>query len=99
MIGLLVWFLYKVIAIYSSPSNFANLLPSRGAITIFGISTIVLTVITIINSIACMLNFGKGLRQYIARGQSVQQPKDEWATLTSRLGGRMIRERISFERE
>ena len=45
----------------------ASYLPVRRPLTIFAVITIILIVLTIINAIACTLNFNKGLKPHIAR--------------------------------
>lgn len=62
-------------------------------IIIIGVNTVILIVATMAVSIACMLNFGKGLRQHIATKPLRPLLKDRWISLTSGMGGHMIRER------
>ena len=42
-------------------------LPVRKSLTTFAVLAIILVILTIINAFACLFNFGKGLRPYIAR--------------------------------
>ena len=42
-------------------------LPVRRPLTIFAVITVILIILTIINAIACTLNFNKGLKPHIAR--------------------------------
>jgi hypothetical protein len=66
---------------------------SEMPIVIIGVNTIALLAATIVASIACMLNFDKGLRQHISTRPYRALPKDRWGPLTAVSGGHMIRER------
>jgi len=62
----LAYFVFKLARMYSK-SHEEFYLPVRKNLTSFACITILLIVLTIANAIACMLNFGKGLRQHVMR--------------------------------
>jgi uncharacterized membrane protein YidH (DUF202 family) len=62
----LAYFIFKLTRMYST-SHQKSYLPVRKNLTSFACITILLIVLTIANAVACMMNFGKGLRQHVMK--------------------------------
>jgi hypothetical protein len=62
----LAYFIFKLTRMYSK-SHEEFYLPVRKNLTSFACITILLIVLTIINAIACTMNFGKGLKQHVMK--------------------------------
>jgi hypothetical protein len=58
------YFIFKLVRIYQ-PAHFQQYLPVRTSLTIFGVLTLILIILTIGNASACMANFGKGLKPFV----------------------------------
>ncbi|KAI1323540.1 hypothetical protein F5Y16DRAFT_335903 [Xylariaceae sp. FL0255] len=63
-VGGLAYFTFKLARIYQ-PSTAHSYLPVRKSLTAFAVLTIILIVLTIINALVCMFNFGHGLKQHL----------------------------------
>ncbi|KAI1106190.1 hypothetical protein F4804DRAFT_330560 [Jackrogersella minutella] len=63
-LGGLTYFIYKLARIYS-PSQAAFYMPVRKSLTAFAVLTIILIVLTIINAMVCIFNFGAGLKTHL----------------------------------
>jgi hypothetical protein len=62
----LAYFIFKLARMYSK-SHEEFYIPVRKNLTSFACITILLIVLTILNAISCMMNFGKGLRQHVMK--------------------------------
>lgn len=62
----MAYFIFKLARMYQ-PSHENNYLAARKNLTSFAVITIVLLVLTILNAIACMSNFNKGLKQHVLK--------------------------------
>src|ERR1700722_20383535 len=62
------YFIFKLVRIYQ-PSHQYQYAPVRISLTIFGVLTIILIALTIINASLCMANFGKGLKPFVLKGK------------------------------
>lgn len=62
--GGLGYFIFKMQRIYD-PLHSALYMPVRTSLTVFAVLTVILIVLTMANSVVCMLNFGAGLRQHL----------------------------------
>lgn len=60
------YFIFKLVRIYQ-PDHAQQYQPVRVSLTIFGVLTLILIVLTIINASICMANFGKGLKPFILK--------------------------------
>lgn len=65
-LGGAAYFIFKLVRIYQ-PSHASQYFAARTSLTIFGILTLILIVLTIINASLCMANFGKGLKPFVSR--------------------------------
>lgn len=68
------YLIFKMQRIYD-PLHSTLYMPMRTSLTVFAALTIVLIVLTIANSVVCMLNFGAGLKQHLVstpRGSDAQ---------------------------
>ncbi|KAI2783621.1 hypothetical protein F4815DRAFT_491291 [Daldinia loculata] len=63
-LGGLTYFIYKLERIFD-PYESKYYLPVRKSLTTFAVLTIVLIILTIINALVCMFNFGAGLKQHL----------------------------------
>ncbi|KAI1115621.1 hypothetical protein F5Y14DRAFT_110001 [Nemania sp. NC0429] len=63
-VGGLTYFIYKLARIYD-PHHFSPYIPVRKSLTAFAILTIILIVLTIVNALVCLFNFGHGLKQHL----------------------------------
>ena len=62
----LAYFLFKLVRIYQ-PGFKENYTAVQRSLTAFAVLTIILIILTIINSLVCMHNFGKGLKAHILK--------------------------------
>jgi hypothetical protein len=62
------YFIFKLVRIYQ-PSHELPYETVRTSLTIFGVLTLILIVLTIVNASVCMANFGKGLRPFILKSK------------------------------
>ncbi|KAI9682227.1 MAG: hypothetical protein M1817_000281 [Caeruleum heppii] len=62
----LAYFLFKLIRIYQ-PDFQPPYRAARRSLTTFGVITVILIVVTIVNAVVCTMNFGQGLKPHIAR--------------------------------
>jgi hypothetical protein len=60
------YFIFKLVRIYQ-PGHSDQYSYVRTSLTIFGVLTFILIVLTIINASVCMANFGKGLKPFILK--------------------------------
>ncbi|KAI8965397.1 hypothetical protein F5Y11DRAFT_9174 [Daldinia sp. FL1419] len=63
-LGGLTYFIYKLERIFD-PYESKYYLPVRKSLTTFAVLTIVLILLTIVNALVCMFNFGAGLKQHL----------------------------------
>ncbi|KAI1806990.1 hypothetical protein F4811DRAFT_567521 [Daldinia bambusicola] len=63
-LGGLTYFIYKLERIFD-PYEYKYYLPVRKSLTTFAVLTIVLIILTIVNALVCMFNFGAGLKQHL----------------------------------
>ncbi|KAI1502961.1 hypothetical protein F5X99DRAFT_138460 [Biscogniauxia marginata] len=75
-LGGLTYFIYKLARIYD-PIEQQYYLPVRKSLTAFAVLTIILIVLTIINAMVCMFNFGHGLKQHLLSGPRPEMDKDQ----------------------
>jgi hypothetical protein len=60
------YFIFKLVRIYQAGHS-AQYLPVRTSLTIFGVLTLILIILTITNASVCMANFGKGLKPFVLK--------------------------------
>jgi di/tricarboxylate transporter len=58
------YFIFKLVRIYQEGHS-QQYLPVRTSLTIFGVLTLILIILTIVNASMCMANFGKGLKPFV----------------------------------
>ncbi|KAI1132710.1 hypothetical protein F5Y10DRAFT_184758 [Nemania abortiva] len=75
-LGGLTYFIYKLARIYD-PSQAAAYMPVRKSLTTFAVLTIVLIILTIINALVCLFNFGHGLKQHLLKSSRQEIDKDQ----------------------
>ena len=61
----MAYFFFKLVRMYQNTERAQAYLPVRKSLTTFAVLAIVLILLTIINAIACLLNFDKGLKPYV----------------------------------
>jgi hypothetical protein len=62
------YFIFKLVRIYQ-PGHSEQYIPVRTSLTIFGVLTLMLIILTIINASFCMANFGKGLKPFVSKSK------------------------------
>ena len=62
----LAYFFFKLVRIYQ-PGFKDNYVAVQRSLTAFAVLTIILIILTIINALICMHNFGKGLKAHILK--------------------------------
>ncbi|KAI9816960.1 MAG: hypothetical protein M1832_004944 [Thelocarpon impressellum] len=73
------YFIFKLVRIYE-PGYKEKYAPAARSLTTFGVITVILIVITIVNACVCTHNFGKGLKPHISSRKTVQD--EEKVTMT-----------------
>lgn len=63
-LGGLAYFIYKLARIYD-PIEQQYYMPVRKSLTAFAVLTIILIILTIINALVCLFNFGRGLKHHL----------------------------------
>ena len=74
-LGGLSYFIFKLSRIYD-PFHSGDYMPVRKSLTAFTVLTILLIVLTIINAMVCMFNFGNGLKQHLQHHHRQDPDKD-----------------------
>lgn len=69
--GGLGYFFFKLVRIYQ-PSHQSHYFAVRKSLTAFAVLTIILIILTILNSFVCMHNFGSGLKNHLTRPSGVE---------------------------
>lgn len=89
----LAYFFFKLVRIYQ-PSHAAHYQAVKRSLTAFAVLTILLIILTIINALICMRNFGAGLRNHLvgsSRADEIEkannsfQMQDQKPQLPSRM--------------
>ncbi|KAI0506907.1 hypothetical protein F5B22DRAFT_427788 [Xylaria bambusicola] len=75
-LGGLTYFIYKLARIYT-PSQAQYYMPVRKSLTAFAVLTIILIILTIINALVCLFNFGHGLKQHLLKSPRQEMDKDQ----------------------
>ncbi|KAI0198266.1 hypothetical protein F4808DRAFT_452065 [Astrocystis sublimbata] len=75
-LGGLTYFIYKLARIYD-PTQREAYLPVQKSLTAFAVLTIILIVLTIINALVCLFNFGHGLKQHLLKPPQREMDKDQ----------------------
>jgi len=75
-LGGLTYFIYKLARIYDH-SQATFYMPVRKSLTAFAVLTIVLIILTIINALVCLFNFGHGLKQHLLKSPRQEIDKDQ----------------------
>ncbi|KAJ8120380.1 hypothetical protein ONZ43_g2898 [Nemania bipapillata] len=75
-LGGLTYFIYKLARIYD-PTQAKAYMPVRKSLTTFAVLTIVLIILTIINALVCLFNFGHGLKQHLLKKSRQEIDKDQ----------------------
>ncbi|KAJ2987190.1 hypothetical protein NUW58_g4642 [Xylaria curta] len=75
-VGGLTYFIYKLARIYD-PNQAKAYMPVRKSLTAFAVLTIVLIILTIINALVCLFNFGHGLKQHLLKPSQQEIDKDQ----------------------
>lgn len=73
--GGLSYFIFKLFRIYE-PSRAQSYMAVRKSLTAFAVITILLIIMTIINAIICMHNFGSGLKAHLMAPRRVDEKSD-----------------------
>ncbi|KAL9480160.1 hypothetical protein ACSS6W_004946 [Trichoderma asperelloides] len=73
--GGLSYFIFKLFRIYE-PSRASSYFAVRKSLTAFAVITILLIIMTIINAIICMHNFGSGLKAHLLSTRKVDEKTD-----------------------
>jgi ABC-type siderophore export system fused ATPase/permease subunit len=60
------YFIFKLVRIYQ-PGHEEAYVAAKKSLTAFGVITLILIVLTIINASICMANFGKGLKPFVVK--------------------------------
>ncbi|KAK7402801.1 hypothetical protein QQX98_011457 [Neonectria punicea] len=74
-LGALSYFIFKLVRIYQ-PNTRENYDSVRKSLTAFAVITILLIVLTIVNAIVCMSNFGRGLKPHLQSKSKVEEKPD-----------------------
>lgn len=74
-VGGLVYFVFKLARIYQ-PSKRELYFAVRRSLTAFAVITILLILLTIVNAIICMSNFGCGLKPHLQSSKKVEERPD-----------------------
>ena len=74
-LGGLSYFVFKLVRIYQ-PSHASSYLAVRKSLTAFAVITILLIILTIVNAIVCMRNFGNGLKAHLLAPRRVEEKPD-----------------------
>lgn len=74
MLVIVASFVVVILQIYSSDSN--NLAHFKVSLTLFSGLAILLLAITLVNMVICMVNFRKGLKEYINQSRQKKQVPD-----------------------
>ncbi|KAI0976616.1 hypothetical protein F4678DRAFT_119392 [Xylaria arbuscula] len=75
-LGGLTYFIYKLARIYD-PSQAKAYKPVAKSLTAFAVLTIILIILTIINALVCLFNFGHGLKQHLLKSPRHEMDKDQ----------------------
>ncbi|RYC60396.1 hypothetical protein CHU98_g5798 [Xylaria longipes] len=75
-LGGLTYFIYKLARIYD-PSQRQAYKPVQKSLTAFAVLTILLIILTIINALVCLFNFGHGLKQHLLKPSRQEMDKDQ----------------------
>ncbi|KAJ3571200.1 hypothetical protein NPX13_g5464 [Xylaria arbuscula] len=75
-LGGLTYFIYKLARIFT-PSQAQFYMPVRKSLTAFAVLTIILIILTIINALVCLFNFGHGLKQHLLKSPRQEMDKDQ----------------------
>ncbi|KAF2969651.1 hypothetical protein GQX73_g3926 [Xylaria multiplex] len=75
-LGGLTYFIYKLARIYDQQQS-QYYKPVRKSLTAFAVLTIVLIILTIINALVCLFNFGHGLKQHLLKSPRQEMDKDQ----------------------
>ncbi|KOS18436.1 UPF0658 Golgi apparatus membrane protein [Escovopsis weberi] len=76
--GALSYFIFKLFRIYQ-PSHASSYRAVRKSMTAFAVITILLIILTIINGIICVRNFGLGLREHLRHASQTEEKSDSAA--------------------
>lgn len=68
----LAYFVFKLVRMYHG-TFVQSYKPARRSLTTFAVITLILIVLTIANAIACVMNFGKGLKPHITRPKTTDE--------------------------
>lgn len=60
----MAYFVFKLVRMYTPP-RMGDYSAARSSLTTFAVLTLLLLIVTISTAIACMINFGKGLKVHI----------------------------------
>lgn len=74
-LGALSYFIFKLVRIYQ-PHTRENYDSVRKSLTAFAVITILLIVLTIVNAVVCMGNFGRGLKPHLQSKTKVEEKPD-----------------------
>lgn len=75
-LGGLAYFIFKLSRIYDADHRIFYA-PVRKSLTAFAVLTIILIVLTIVNGLVCMFNFGAGLKQHLNSPRQREMDKDQ----------------------
>ncbi|KAL2756566.1 hypothetical protein ACRALDRAFT_2101535 [Sodiomyces alcalophilus JCM 7366] len=74
-LGGLSYFIFKLVRIYQ-PGYSQHYMAVRRSLTAFTVVTILLIILTIVNAIICMRNFGNGLKQHLLKPKGPDKSAD-----------------------
>lgn len=75
------YFIFKLVRIYA-PKSRDLYSPAAKSLTTFSAITVILIVVTIVNAIACTINFNKGLKPHVASQKKKPVNDDEKVIMT-----------------
>lgn len=74
-LGGLSYFIFKLVRIYQ-PGYKKDYQPVKRSLTAFAVITILLIILTIINAVVCLRNFGAGLKNHLTPSRKVDEKPD-----------------------
>lgn len=92
----LAYFIFKLVRVFHGP-KVETYKPVRRPLTTFAVITVILIVLTIVNAIACMSNFNKGLKPHIATRKVESEEEKTFVTEMPNLSHTVPPRRMSIE--
>lgn len=73
-LGGMAYFIFKLFRIYQRAEQY---MPVRKSLTAFAVICIMLLILTIVNAVFCMNNYGSGLKAHLLRKDSVAEKSED----------------------